>query len=225
MSLVLAAFKVTQAIHIWSILPGSSSILPILKRLFLGQVPVKKPNEKPATKRPSGLHSSKNNPNTHKHTHAILNSQWCKYENEDISAVLEAVSFLGPPSSGFFFIFLPTIQPPPPLWRSAAHKTKWGVCNLARRLLADLCSSILATAGGKGAGGEQKRRLAPGSLHHRPAPTYHCISHLYCLHRAINVSGAPFKVHLHSGPNPIDLIHVSTIVLPPGSLGPHNLLQ
>lgn len=138
--------------------------------------------------------------------------------------------YLGPPSSGFSFIFLPTIQPLPPpthtpLWRSVAHKTKRGVCNVARRLLADLCSSILATAGGKRAGGEQRQRLAPGSLHHRPAPTYHCISHLYCLHIAINVSGAPFKVHLPSEPNPIDLMHVSTIVLPPGPLGCHNLLH
>lgn len=52
------------------------------------------------------------------------------------------------------------------LWRTAAHKTKRYVCNLAQCLLAGQCSSILATAGGKG---------APGSLHHHPAPTYHCI--------------------------------------------------
>lgn len=49
---------------------------------------------------------------THKNTHVIINSQWCEYENEDIPAGLEAVSFLGPPSSGFSFIFLPTIQTP-----------------------------------------------------------------------------------------------------------------
>lgn len=107
----------------------------------------------------------------------------------------------------------------PPLWRSAAHKTKWGGCNLVRRLPADLCSSILATAGGTGAGGEQKRRLTLGSLHHHPAPTYHCISHPYCLHTAINVSAAPFKVHPHLQPNPFDLMHVSTIVIPQGPLG------
>lgn len=46
------------------------------------------------------------------------------------------------------------------LWRTAAHKTKRYVCNLAQCLLAGPCSSILATAGGKGAG---KRRS--GALH------------------------------------------------------------
>lgn len=105
------------------------------------------------------------------------------------------------------------------LWKSAAHKTKQGVCNLARCLLADLSSSILATASGKGAEGEKKHRLTLGSLHHHPAPTYHCISHPYCLHIAINVSGGPFKVHLHSEPYPWGLIDVSTAVLPPRPLG------
>lgn len=102
------------------------------------------------------------------------------------------------------------------LWRSAAHKTKRGVCNLAQCLLADLSSSILAAAGGKGAEGEKKRCLALGSLHHRPAPTYHCISHPYCFHIAINVSGGPC---LHSEPNPWGLIDVSTVVLPLRPLG------
>lgn len=105
------------------------------------------------------------------------------------------------------------------LWRSAAHKTKRGACNLAWCLLADLSSSIPATAGGKGAEGEKQRRLALGSLHHRPAPTYHCISHPYCLHIAINVSGGPCEVHLHSEPNPWRLIDVSTVVLPLRPLG------
>ena len=48
------------------------------------------------------------------------------------------------------------------LWRTAAPKTKRYVCNLAQCLLAGPYSSILATAGGKGAGREKKWRLHQG---------------------------------------------------------------
>lgn len=44
-------------------------------------------------------------------------------------------------------------------WRNAAHKTKWYVCNLAQCLLTGPCSSILATAGGKGAGRRRRGAL------------------------------------------------------------------
>lgn len=43
---------------------------------------------------------------------------------------------------------------------TAAHKTKWYVCNLAQCLLTSSCSLILATAGGKGAAWRRS-----GSLH------------------------------------------------------------
>lgn len=48
------------------------------------------------------------------------------------------------------------------LWRTAAHKTKRCVCNLAQCLLAGLRSSILDTAGGKGAGKRRRAALHRG---------------------------------------------------------------
>lgn len=49
------------------------------------------------------------------------------------------------------------------LWRTAAHKTKRHVCNLVQCLLTGPCSSIPATAGGKGAG--RKRSGATNQGH------------------------------------------------------------
>lgn len=48
------------------------------------------------------------------------------------------------------------------LWRTTAHKTKRSVCNLAQRLLPGPCSSIPATAGGKGAGERRSSALHRG---------------------------------------------------------------
>lgn len=74
------------------------------------------------------------------------------------------------------------------LWRTAARKTKRYVCNLAQCLLTGLYSSILATAGGKGA-----RRRRSDALHqghfiitlHQPttaslAPTASSTGHYKC---------------------------------------------
>lgn len=57
------------------------------------------------------------------------------------------------------------------LWRTGAHKTKRYVCNLAQCLLAGPCSSIVAAAGGKGAGSKRSSALHQGHFIitlHRP---------------------------------------------------------
>lgn len=61
----------------------------------------------------------------HTLTHVIINSQWCEYENEDISAVLEAVSFFRT-SFLWLFLYFPSHDPTPHPFEEMLHTRQSG---------------------------------------------------------------------------------------------------
>lgn len=105
------------------------------------------------------------------------------------------------------------------LWRTAAHKTKRYVCNLAQCLLAGPHSSILATAGGKGAGRKRGAALHQGhfiiTLHQ---PTTASLTPIASSARHYKCQQCPPhtlpSMPIYWESTPWDLIHVSVLLCP-----------